>query len=181
VAVLLLTAGFAVLPAQAPACACSCVAMSEQEHFASADTVFTGVVAAVQRGDKNRITFAVESVRKGEAGKQITLSTEQGEAACGMNFVVGERLEIYGREGQTGICSGNLLLGQSTVPPGIAAEPDNPAGGGDSLPGILGVTALMAMAGLIAYVLYRRLRAAPGRQSPAVSWPHADPSDRPAS
>jgi hypothetical protein len=175
-AALLLTIGFTLFPGQSAACACSCVAASDAEYFEWADTVFTGVVARVDDSSPNHVTFAVEAVGKGDAGQWITLTTEANEAACGMRFEVGQRLRMFGHEGTTGICSGNVLLGLGAVPGG-----DVPPGNGDrdGLPGIIGVTALVAMAMLIAYVLYRRLSATPSPVSMSLGHDRDPGTDHP--
>lgn len=164
-AALTLTAGLTFLPAQTPACACSCVASTQAEHFARAEVVFVGVATKVERTGELiggpdypvSYTFKVEQLEKGEADAEAVVATGSDQGMCGERFQLGGRYRIYSGAGKTSICSGNEDLGvayetqqPTTIP--LAQSPT------DSLWLMAGVAVFAALSAAIAYVLYRRVR-----------------------
>jgi hypothetical protein len=132
------------------ACACSCALSSKEEFTANADLIFVGVVTAIDKpfamGGEVKVDFLVEDVDKGDSAGDITLTTASDGAACGYDFSVGHRFRVYAREGSTGLCSGNELLGSAPEVPvdkAFAVIPVTIGGG-------------VLVAGLIAFVLHRR-------------------------
>jgi len=147
-AVLMLTA-FSFLLAPQSACACSCAPGTEEGFFAEADFVFIGVVTEVDKsfalggGGDIKVDFVVEEIAKGESAGEVTLTTASGGAACGYDFIVGQRFKVFAHNGNTGLCSGNRALG---------AAPDHK-------PFPIGLVAMgggALVAGMIAFVLHRR-------------------------
>jgi hypothetical protein len=58
---------------------------------------------------------------KGGPGERVAVSTANNSAACGIAFSAGERWRIYASllpDGilETGLCSGDELLGHGTIP-----------------------------------------------------------------
>ena len=105
--------------------ACSCAQLGLGEALANADVAFTGVVTGLRdpnagnplvgSGDPIVYVFAVESVAKGPAANQITITSARDGASCGMTFALADKWRIYayadGAGGlATGICSGNALI-----------------------------------------------------------------------
>ncbi len=150
-AVLMLTA-FSFLLAPQSACACSCALGSEEEFFDNADFIFIGVVTEVDKsfslggGGDVKVDFVVEEVAKGESAGEVTLTTASDGAACGYDFLVGQRFKVFAHNGSTGLCSGNRALG---VAPEVPVHKPFPIG-----PVAVGGGALVA--GVIAFVLHRR-------------------------
>ena len=120
------------------ASACDCAIGAPDDNLARADLAFDGTVATVAVPpsvpgrdtslDPILVTFSVETILKwtpGGPADQVTISTANNSAACGVAFAPGERWRVYatvvpGGNPQTGSCSGDVLLGQGTVP----APPD---------------------------------------------------------
>ncbi len=82
--------------------------------LASADIGVEGKVIRVRtfpRGGAGRIvaTIRVTKVLKGRVPRTIRVETRESSAACGVNFVVGERYRFgayaTGRNYSTGLCS----------------------------------------------------------------------------
>ncbi len=121
-AVLILTA-LSLLVAPQSACACSCAFGSEKEFTDHADVIFVGVVTALDGGfsfgggGEVQVDFVVEKVLKGSPGEKVTLTTATDSAACGFDFSIGHRFQVYGHEGGTGLCSGNKALGAAPEVP----------------------------------------------------------------
>lgn len=105
--------------------ACSCVQLGAGQALANADVAFTGVVTSIRdpnggnpitsSGDPIVYVFAVETVSKGPAAKEITLTSARDGASCGMTFSLADKWRIYANgDGvdrlATGICSGNALI-----------------------------------------------------------------------
>ncbi|RJQ73663.1 hypothetical protein D5S17_23825 [Pseudonocardiaceae bacterium YIM PH 21723] len=100
---LLISAGL-LFAVAAPAQACSCPPVSEQEKFDSATAVFTGRALDEQDVDTDpdnwqkgyyATRFAVTEKRKGAVGDLTTVFTQRTESLCGWRFVVGHRYEVY--------------------------------------------------------------------------------------
>lgn len=83
----------AVLGGQS-ASACSCVGFTDQEAFAHADVVFTGVLVDIitpagdtyASTDPERFVFDVERVYKGDAVDPQTIVTARDGASCGLEI-----------------------------------------------------------------------------------------------
>lgn len=143
---LLLAMSFAgVLAASAftgTAYACDCAIGAPDDNLARADLAFEGTVTVVAippsmpgrdtSNDPIAVTFAVETVLKwtpGGPAEQITVSTANNSAACGVAFAPGERWRIYatlpvpGGNPQTGSCSADELLGKGSIPAPTPAGP----------------------------------------------------------
>jgi len=169
---LLLAASFAgVLAVGAPAgtaYACDCAIAAPEDYLARADLAFEGTVATVAIPpsmpgrdpslDPVAVTFAVETVVKWTAGgsaEEVTVSTANNSAACGVAFSPGERWRIYatlvpGGGLETGSCSGDELLGHGIIPE------RTPAGPPVTLLVAVGVT--LALVGFSAWAFTRRPR-----------------------
>ena len=78
-----------------PALACSCASATRDEAVANADVVFTGTVEKIEaEGFWNVATLKVHDVEKGTVDEEATVQTAKTGAACGVNFVVGKKVEI---------------------------------------------------------------------------------------
>ncbi len=89
-ALVIVSLGFA-----APALACSCAPLSHDEVVAQSDVVFTGTVEkVVTEGFWNVATLKVHDVEKGTVDEEATVTTGSNSAACGINFVVGQKIEL---------------------------------------------------------------------------------------
>ncbi|MFC7528986.1 hypothetical protein [Actinoplanes sp. GCM10030250] len=94
--------------AASPAWACSCAANTGLDE---AELAFVGVAEAVRESKGvNRVVFGVESVIKGDASTEVSLTTSDNEASCGYRFDEGGRYRVYAVAGETSLCSGNELL-----------------------------------------------------------------------
>lgn len=79
----------------APALACSCAKVSRDEVVKNSDVVFTGTVEKVERaGFWSVATLKVHDVEKGTVDEEATVQTASDGAACGVNFEVGQKVEI---------------------------------------------------------------------------------------
>jgi hypothetical protein len=79
----------------APALACSCTSTNREETVANADVVFTGTVEKIEaEGFWNVATLKVDDVEKGTVDEEATVQTAKSSAACGIEFVVGKKMEI---------------------------------------------------------------------------------------
>ena len=120
--VLLIGLTFVVNPGAVSAC--SCVPFSKPELVANAYVIFTGTVTGVGRGfafglgctvssaDPVSVTFDVESIYKGDAPRQVTVSTVASGASCGYEFVSGKRYTVFATgavdKPETNLCRGNV-------------------------------------------------------------------------
>jgi hypothetical protein len=119
-AVTTMISGWLVLgPAPAPAYACDCAQLTEQQYAAEADLVVQAVVTGVRQpllaslrstDHPVRVRVVVEEVHKGSADEQLTLTTARDEASCGFTFREGHRYLVHARQGHTGLCAGNQHL-----------------------------------------------------------------------
>lgn len=89
-----------------------------------ADVVFTGrvidqkmqTVATNPFGGLKLVqwTFEVEADHKGAASKQLTIESASNSAACGINFLMGERYQVFANQSKTALraslCSGTRAL-----------------------------------------------------------------------
>ena len=112
------------------AVACSCVSMTQAQMVDNANVIFAGTVTdtaggasfglgpggCYQRtgtGDPVKVTFAVETVYKGDIARTVTVSTAFGSASCGYVFVAGKKYTVFATTAPNGglatnLCSGNL-------------------------------------------------------------------------
>lgn len=111
IALVLLSVGFA-----APAFACSCAPSTRAEAVEQADVVFTGTVEKVEaEGFWNIATLKVDDVEKGTVDEEATVQTAKSSAACGVNFVVGQKMELAAIQRKTRLHAsscGQIGLGQ---------------------------------------------------------------------
>jgi hypothetical protein len=94
-----------------PAWACSCVAVSQEEHADNARVVFTGRVKMVERTQTELLVrFRVSTVYKGNAERRTDVVTASDSAACGCSFKEGKRYTVFGSRRSepvpTNLCSG---------------------------------------------------------------------------
>ncbi|WP_344651971.1 hypothetical protein [Cryptosporangium japonicum] len=84
-----------------PAQACDCVPLTPAEARSEASTVFVGTatqrVGHPDEGSPDPVTyrFTVERVLKGEAGPTLSVRTNNSADACGVDFRIGDRYEVY--------------------------------------------------------------------------------------
>ncbi|KAI9133446.1 hypothetical protein [Acaryochloris sp. CCMEE 5410] len=104
--------------------ACSCMQSTPEEQMERADIVFTGRVidqkmkaAEIQPfGGRTWVqwTFEVESDQKGAVSEQVTVESASNSAACGINFQMGERYQVFANQSNTdlkaSLCSGTRAL-----------------------------------------------------------------------
>ena len=95
-----------------------------EEQMKRADVVFTGLVVdkkstpddPERQGGLSPIvwTFAVEDSKKGEASKRLLIESASNSAACGINFQMGGRYQVFANQNGTKLkaflCSGTQLL-----------------------------------------------------------------------
>ncbi|WP_299491067.1 hypothetical protein [Acaryochloris sp. IP29b_bin.137] len=100
--------------------ACSCIRSTPEEQMERADVVFTGRVIDKSMktletnpfGGLNLVqwTFEVEANHKGSVSKQVTVESASNSAACGINFQMGERYQVFANQSDTALraslCSG---------------------------------------------------------------------------
>jgi hypothetical protein len=103
--------------------ACSCAQVTFEEALTNADAAWVGVVTAAEGNDPVRYTFAVEHMVKGELAITMDVVSSRSGASCGMEFALAQRWRIFAKNGQTGLCSGNELLGQGVPAPVPAQAP----------------------------------------------------------
>lgn len=91
-----MVASLMVLASAGTAIACSCMPdYGRSEAIADADVVFRGKVTKVEEaGFWKQATMQVEAVEKGEAGREVLVTTAKDSAACGIDFTVGKEMEI---------------------------------------------------------------------------------------
>ena len=147
--------------------ACSCIQLAEGQALANADAAWVGVVTAVdnpntaqpdQGPDPVRYTFAVEEMLKGELAISIDVRSQVSSASCGQEFALAQRWRVFAfadEKGQlqTGLCSGDELLGE-----GVPAPTPTPAGPPTAL--LVAIGAMIALAAISAWAFTRRGRAA---------------------
>lgn len=104
--------------------ACSCMRSSPEEQMERADVVFTGrvvdkkmkTVTSAPLGGLNLVewTFEVEDDHKGSISEQVTIESASNSAACGINFQMGERYQVFANQSNTALraslCSGTRAL-----------------------------------------------------------------------
>lgn len=135
--VVLLAGGLAGLVGpSSPACACSCMAVTEKEAFDRATTVFSatlvhrdGQVDGRPSTDPVTMKFAVDAVYKGDVSAVQEIETAMSSASCGLEIPVGARYLVHARPAedgltlQTTLCDGNRELDGTPVVAGVPAKP----------------------------------------------------------
>jgi hypothetical protein len=144
--------------------ACSCMQMNPQEALANAEVAFVGVVAAIDdpnggplvgSGDALRYTFAIEQTLKGDPEVSLDVLSARSSASCGMEFAAAQRWRVFAYTDagqlQTGLCSGNELLGENApIPTPTPADPPTAL--------FLAIGALVVLASISAWAFTRRSR-----------------------
>jgi hypothetical protein len=127
-----LLVGLAVLVPAAPACACSCPAVTAEEAVENAGVVFAGTVVAVDvpwrwlavsGADPVTVTFEVGTVYKGAAPINARLQTARDGASCGYDFTPGSRYLVHVLIDQEGTWTTNACDGNRRLPAGTALPP----------------------------------------------------------
>lgn len=104
--------------------ACSCMRSTPEEQVERADVVFTGrvidkkmkTVESTPLGGLNWVqwTFEVEADHKGSVSEQVTVESASNSAACGINFQMGKRYQVFANQSNTALraslCSGTRAL-----------------------------------------------------------------------
>lgn len=104
--------------------ACSCMRSTPEEQMERADVVFTGRVIDKKMktvepppfGGLNLVqwTFEVEADHKGSVSEKVTVESASSSAACGINFQMGERYQVFANQSDTALraslCSGTRAL-----------------------------------------------------------------------
>ncbi len=140
----MLPASVALLLAAAPlstVMACSCAMASITDSLGFADVAFIGTTKAVEMpppgdivssADPVHYSFAVHQVFKGPADldSEIVATTALNGASCGTAFGMEERWLVFANFGEegvtTGLCSGNVLLGDAATEEEVLAELGSP-------------------------------------------------------
>ena len=103
-----------------PAYACSCAELTPAQRMRESAAVVTATVTTVRveekmlNGGKRVATLRADHVYKGDPGVEFTVTTRVQGAACGYEFVAGERYLVFADRNETGLttslCSGNRHL-----------------------------------------------------------------------
>ena len=123
--------------------ACSCMRSTPEERMERADVVFTGRVVDKKMQTQETTpfgglrliqwTFEVEADHKGSVSKQMTVESASSSAACGINFQMGERYQVFANQSNTALraslCSGTRAL---TDKPKEQFQVTSPCAGGHS-------------------------------------------------
>jgi hypothetical protein len=104
--------------------ACSCVPFTKPQLVENASVIFTGTVTGASgafpfglgctrsSADPIVVTFEVESLYKGDAPRQLAVSTVVGGASCGYEFQNGKRYTVFATgtrdKLETNLCRGNV-------------------------------------------------------------------------
>jgi hypothetical protein len=122
---LLITIGatVATFALTATAYACSCMMSTPAEHYARADVVFSGTVDMValprsSDGNGTSVFFIkINRLWKGSVGSEVTVTSPESSATCGINLEKGKEYVIFAMKGETNLtttlCSGTALYSQS--------------------------------------------------------------------
>ena len=121
---LLVALVFVVHPSAASACTCG--PLTKPELVGNVSVIFTGTVTGISRAshfaqgcsptvstaDPVQVTMEVETVYKGHADRQVTVSTVAGDASCGYEFKTGNRYTVFAtgslNKPETNLCRGNV-------------------------------------------------------------------------
>ena len=182
-----------VVAGVAPASACSCVGVSDDEAFARADAVFVGdwietlpggAVPPAASADPQRLIFEVSGVYKGEVYARQSVVTAVDGGSCGLELQGDGPFLVFGRtaasrgepgiedgELAAGLCDGSRTIADRSVPvsfgaPAAPNEGSSPIGGGDGVGAIVAMVVGGALAGA-AVLGVRALRARRSEPPPA--------------
>ncbi len=125
------------------ALACSCMRSTPEEQLERADVVFTGRVIdkKIPTAEPNQFggltpiiwTFEVEDQQKGSVSAEQVVESASNSAACGINFTMGERYQVFANQNQTqlkaSLCSGTKLLtdaGGDSIPEDSTTDDSKP-------------------------------------------------------
>ena len=78
--------------------ACSCVAFEASQFDKYSSHVFIGTTESIEEHPglrKNKYTFAVTNVLKGNLESKVQVWAETEEAACGFNYKLGQEYLVY--------------------------------------------------------------------------------------
>lgn len=135
-----LVSGFVLVGGGRSVSACSCVGYTDDEAFAAADAVFTGVLLEIQTppgdayssADPERFVFQVDEVFKGKAFARQSVVTAREGASCGLEIAGSGPFVVFARNESDGIvdgaakgevysnlCSGTRPLSERVVPTGF--------------------------------------------------------------
>ena len=95
--------------------ACSCMPMTKAQQAENAALIFTGTVtgssAIFGLGTACGPRSSFEPVYKGDAARQVTLTTAASGASCGYEFQAGKRYTVFATAAdgkiETNLCRGN--------------------------------------------------------------------------
>jgi len=146
--------------------ACSCIQLGPGQALENADVAWVGVVTAIDNpqdpqaelgNDPIRYTFAVETTLKGQLGATIDVHSSPSSASCGQEFGLSQRWRVYAfadenLQLQTGLCSGDELLGEGVVP--------TPRPAGPPIALLVGIGAIAVLAAISGWAFTRRARSA---------------------
>ncbi|MEQ8756561.1 MAG: protease complex subunit PrcB family protein [Coleofasciculus sp. G1-WW12-02] len=139
--ILMLAASLFIISAES-AQACRCLPSTPDQHFESANAVFSGRVVNVVTPRQNstrpefssqqkRVMFEVAEVWKGEERRRLMVMTPESSASCGFNFVEGEYYLVYAsisdKNLTTSLCSGTKLLTQAQEDLKMLEDQDTPS------------------------------------------------------
>ena len=178
---LALVLGVSAVPV-ARVAACDCALQRPDEAAAASDAAFTGIAVAASEAaaapapalrepmampmSQTLYTFAVDGVAKGDVGTEAQVLAGGDQGACGMDFKMNERWLIFATvEGgmlTTHLCSGNIALMPGEEPPIPVTAPTasgaTPPDAGLPIGLLLPVAAVIALAGVSAYLFWRAER-----------------------
>lgn len=139
--ILMLAASLFIISAES-AQACSCLPSTPDQHFESANAVFSGRVVNVVTPRRNprrpqvssqqkRVMFEVAEVWKGEERRRLMVMTSDSSASCGFNFTEGESYLVYASRSDnrltTSLCSGTKLLSQAQEDLSMLEDQETPS------------------------------------------------------
>lgn len=168
----------------APACACSCVPMTEDEAYNRADAVFAATLVnrdepgkLFSSADPVELMFAVDAVYKGDVGAAQRVVTAQSSASCGLEVEVGKRYLVHadstGGQLEASLCGGTRTLAGTPVVGGTtpvavdgATVPAGDDGGDPAWPLFAGGALLVLVLTGVGFLIARRLRADHGTPQP---------------
>lgn len=139
--ILMIAASLFIISAES-AQACSCMRATPEQHFESANAVFSGRVINVITPRRNtqrpqfsfpqkRVMFEVSDVWKGQERRRLMVMTSDSSASCGFNFTEGESYLVYASRSDnrltTSLCSGTKLLSQAQEDLSMLEDPETPS------------------------------------------------------
>jgi len=117
-----------------------------KEQMERADVVFTGrVVGQEVNTFKTNLfgglhllqwTFKIETEQKGAVSEQVTVESASSSAACGINFQIGKRYQVFANHNRSGLratlCSGTKVLTESKSDKSQLTSPCSGMNGNDT-------------------------------------------------